>query len=81
VKAVSLDIGNRKKRIFLLTDGEDVDNKFEIIEFAKNSNKITKIHTFGIGDGCDRKLVSETAYAGRGSCNFVTESTKDLLSG
>jgi hypothetical protein len=80
MKAVSLDIGNRKKRIFLLTDGE-VGNKSEIIEFAKNSNKITKIHTFGIGDGCDRKLVSETAYAGRGSCNFAAESTKDLLSG
>ena len=80
MKAVSLDVGNRKKRIFLLTDGQ-VDNTSKIIEFAKNNNKITKIHTFGIGDGCDRKLVSETAYAGKGSCNFATETTKDLLPG
>ena len=80
MKAVSLDIGKRNKRIFLLTDGE-VNNAPQIIEYAKNNNKITKIHTFGIGDGCDKDLVSNTAKAGRGSFNFATESTKDLLSG
>ena len=74
MKAVSLDIGKRNKRIFLLTDG-DVENSLQIIKYVKNNNKITKIHTFGIGDDCDKDLVSNTAKAGRGSFNFATEST------
>jgi len=58
----------------LLTDGE-VSNIDEVISFAKKSNELAKIHTFGIGSGCDRRLVEGVARAGRGSHSLVEDAT------
>ena len=55
-KAVDLNVGKRKKRIFVLTDGE-VTNSKEIIDFAKLHADKFRIHTFGIGKDCDKILV------------------------
>ena len=50
----------------------------EIISFAHQNNELAKIHTFGIGSGCDRRLVEGLASAGRGSCSLVRDATEDL---
>ena len=42
----------KQKRIFLLTDGE-VQNAEEIVTFIKENNHLARVHTFGIGSGCD----------------------------
>ena len=42
----------KQKRIFLLTDGE-VQNSEEIVTFIKENNHLARVHTFGIGSGCD----------------------------
>lgn len=51
-----LDVPNREKKIFLLTDGE-VDNKKEIFEYIRLHKDIMRVHTFGIGSGCDKELI------------------------
>ena len=55
-----LDTPNREKRVFLLTDGE-VDNRDQIFEYVREQNNIMRIHTFGIGSGCDKELIQKTA--------------------
>ena len=69
---VSLNLPEKviKKRIFLLTDGQ-VRNPHEVIKQAGLLNEVTRVHTFGIGEGCDKKMVIETAKSGRGSYSMV----------
>lgn len=78
-KAVDLNVGKRKKRVFLLTDGE-VNNSKEIIDFAKLHAENVRIHTFGVGRDCDKKLIEGIALAGRGSFSYAVDS-RDNLSG
>jgi hypothetical protein len=75
--AQKLDVQGRKKRVFLLTDGED-SNDSQIIAFAEQNREDIRIHTFGIGSGCDRELLKRTAVAGRGSSSFAEENSTDL---
>ena len=72
-----MDSNSRQKRIFLLTDGE-VCNTGEIIDYSRLSNKKARIHTFGIGDECDRNLIEKVAIAGRGSASFATDEQSNL---
>jgi hypothetical protein len=74
---VNLDTKGRKKRVFLLTDGE-VSNKPQVIEFAGLNSENIRIHSFGIGSGCDRELIEKTALAGRGSFSFADDNSTDL---
>ena len=66
-----------KKRVFILTDGDD-HRKEEIIAFARSNCEHMRIHTFGIGGDCDRKLIEETASAGRGTSSFAVSKDDDL---
>ena len=61
----------------MLTDGE-VDNPDQVIELARKSADTVKIHSFGVGSDCSKKLVTEVAKAGRGTASFVDESSDDL---
>ena len=70
--AMKVEAGKRKKRIFLLTDG-DVSNKAEVIACARQNNKLARVHTFGIGSGCDISLVEGTAKAGLGTSSLVPD--------
>lgn len=65
------------KRLFLLTDGQ-VHNKHEIFTYVADNKTTTKVHTFGIGSGCDRDLVLQTASCGRGSASFSGDNSDDL---
>ena len=76
-KAIRLNIGGRKRIVFLLTDGE-VENKSEVILKARENSETTRVHTFGIGEGCDRELIENTAVAGRGSFSFAIDNTSNL---
>ena len=76
-KATGLNIGGKKRVIFLLTDGED-GNKMNIIKYARDHCESTRVHTFGIGDGCDQELIKETAIAGRGSHSFASDNCSNL---
>ncbi|CDW78536.1 UNKNOWN [Stylonychia lemnae] len=65
-----------QKRIFMLTDGE-VSNRNQVVELAGKCPYDVRIHSIGIGRGCDVRLVSDVATQGKGSCSLVVES-KDL---
>lgn len=76
-ECVKLNVKNREKRIFLLTDGQ-VGNVDAIVAFALKNRDAARIHTFGIGSGADKHLVSRTAKAGRGSASFAADQSSDL---
>ena len=77
VKLKASMFSTRQRRVFLLTDGE-VDNKDQIFEYVRNHNEEMRIHTFGIGSGCDKELIKQTAVAGRGSFSFASDGSTDL---
>jgi hypothetical protein len=55
----------------LLTDGA-VHNTNEIVSLvAKHANLTTRVHTFGVGNGADRHLITQCAYQGFGHHYFI----------
>lgn len=66
----------KKVRIFVLTDGQ-VGNNDAVINLVKRAEDNVRIHTFGIGCGCDVNLVTKMAEAGKGHCYLI----KDLKTG
>ena len=56
IKAATINIGDKKRRVFLLTDGE-VDDKSQVIAFVHDNCETMRVHSFGIGDGCDKDLI------------------------
>jgi len=67
---------NYKRRVFLLTDGT-VHNGTEIANYvgsecSKNDNM--KLFSFGIGSGCDSKLVMDAAKAGKGESSIIGDN-------
>ena len=60
-----------KKLIFLLTDGE-TDDKETCIELAGSKRTTnTSIHTFGVGNDCDKKFLMDIAMVGDGICEIL----------
>ena len=47
---------HKETRIFLLTDGQ-VEDRVKVIATADTKNDNIRVHTFGIGYGCDRNMV------------------------
>lgn len=68
---------NKKKRIFLLTDGS-VSSKHAVIEQARLHNMSTRVFSFGLGSGCDKDLVHNVAAAGRGTSTIVQDNDPNL---
>ena len=67
----------KETRIFLLTDGQ-VGNRDKVIEKANTKNDSIRIHSFGIGSGCDVEMVKQVATNGRGSCSLVKDNDDNL---
>lgn len=67
-------------RIFILTDGQ-VWNRDQTIQIARQSTDNIRIHTFGIGSGCDASLVEGLAKEGRGYCSLVRDLGEGNLAG
>lgn len=68
---------HKETRIFLLTDGM-VDDCETVIATADTKNDNIRVHTFGIGTGCDRNMVQRVAQNGRGSCSLVVDDVENL---
>ena len=67
----------KDNRIFLLTDGQ-VSDREHVIELANTKQDNIRIHTFGIGSGCDSEMVRKIANMGRGSCSLVDDDINNL---
>ena len=81
VTATTLESGEYKKRIFVLTDGQ-VSNKDEIVNYCEMmcaAHDGVKVFTFGIGNGCDADLVRRAAKAGRGSDSIIGDGNSKEL--
>lgn len=64
---------NTKTLVYLLTDGAVYDTQ-AIIDLVKancSPDSNTRLHTFGIGQGADEKLIKGCAFAGCGSFTFI----------
>ncbi|CDW76097.1 UNKNOWN [Stylonychia lemnae] len=59
------------KQIFLLTDGQIQDSQKCFEQIKQKLGKLTQIHTFGIGNDCDTRLVSQIAMLGDGQCTIL----------
>ena len=55
-----------------------MSNTDEIVNFASNNKNKARIHTFGIGNHCDKNLVERIAAAGRGSSSFAGDSDSNI---
>lgn len=73
----SLSRHQKETRIFLLTDGQVSDRENVIAKGNTGSDHI-RIHTFGIGSGCDVGMVEQVAKNGRGSCSLVKDNDDNL---
>ena len=64
----------------MLTDGE-VDKPQKVIELIKNNcaNSGDKVFSLGVGNDCDKKLIKQSAEAGKGTCYFVSDSNLNEL--
>jgi hypothetical protein len=61
----------------LLTDGE-VINRYTVIDTALTRKENIRIHTFGIGNGCDKGMVQQVAVNGRGTWSLVQDADDNL---
>ena len=72
-----LAVGHKETRIFLLTDGQ-VSDRDAVIKKANTRKDNIRVHTFGIGNGCDVDMVKSMAKVGRGSCSLVGDDVDNL---
>ena len=56
ISVESLSLNSKETRIFLLTDGQ-VSDRENVINKAKTGSDKIRVHTFGIGSGCDKYMV------------------------
>ena len=61
----------------MLTDGA-VSNPEEVIGYVRENRMNARHYSFGMGSGCDRKLVNNFAKAGRGTATTVSDGSQDL---
>ena len=66
---------NLSKNIFLLTDGEVFDREKCIELISVNSNKF-RLHSLGIGNGFDKRLIKQCGKLGKGTSSFVRDLEK-----
>ena len=70
--------GDYKKMIFLLTDGETSDSA-KCYNIAREKSDHTQIHTFGVGNDCDKLFVKTIAEIGEGTHQIIGSDEVHLL--
>ena len=73
----TMAVGHKQTRIFMLTDGQ-VNDRDRVIIKSQTGKENVRIHTFGIGNGCDADMVKKMAEKGRGSCSLVGDDVDNL---
>ena len=63
--------------MFLLTDGSVRDRR-SVIDYCGEHSDSTRVFTFGLGTGCDARLVDEAARKGRGTSTIVGDDATNL---
>uniref|UniRef100_A0A6B2KXH9 VWFA domain-containing protein n=1 Tax=Arcella intermedia TaxID=1963864 RepID=A0A6B2KXH9_9EUKA len=63
----------RKRNIFLITDGQ-VEDSATVIELVKENAGTCQCFTIGLGSGVDENLVRELATVGNGTCEIIKDS-------
>ena len=58
------------RHVFLLTDG-CVSNTAAVVRLVEKSNKFSRVHTIGVGDGCSEELIKGCAKKGKGHHVFI----------
>ena len=66
---------NLSRNIFLLTDGEVNDREECIKLITVNSNKF-RLHSLGIGNDFDKKLIEQCGRLGKGTSSFIRDLKK-----
>ena len=66
---------NLSRNIFLLTDGEVFDREQCIEIITANSSKF-RLHSLGIGNDFDKKLIEQCGKLGKGTSSFVRDLEK-----
>ena len=66
---------NLSRNIFLLTDGEVFDREKCIELISVNSSKF-RLHSLGIGNDFDKKLIEQCGKLGKGTSSFVRDLEK-----
>lgn len=61
----------------MLTDGA-VSSRDTVIEQARKFNSSIRVFSFGLGQGCDKDLVTKVAQAGRGTSTIVGDNDPNL---
>ena len=69
--ALDLDSHRLHKRVILLTDGEINRGGGTDVVVAQAKHDDIVVHTLGLSDGADAKLLEETAKAGRGTFSLI----------
>ena len=60
-----------------MTDGA-VSSPQEVVGMAQLASERARVFTFGLGSGCDKKLVRDVARVGRGTSTIVEDGDKNL---
>ena len=70
----SLNFENKMKKIFfILSDGDvETKNQQEVAKLMQKEEDIC-LHTFGIGPGCNEKMIKDMAAAGGGFWSIIDE--------
>lgn len=63
--------------MFLLTDGS-VSHPEKVIQQAGACADNVRVFSFGLGDGCDKSLVENSARAGRGTSTILMDNDPSL---
>lgn len=70
VELMAKPIKGYPKQIFLLTDGAVSDTQ-QVINLVSRSNKFSRVHTIGIGNGCSQSLIIGCSEKGKGHHVFI----------
>jgi von Willebrand factor A domain-containing protein 5 len=66
------EIKGYPRLVFMLTDGA-VNNVTQVVKFIKAHTQYARINSIGIGDGCSKDLIENSAKKGKGYSIFIDD--------
>ena len=62
-------------QVFIITEGS-VANKHECVEFVSQRSEYARLFPIGIGESCQRTMITGLARAGNGKAHFLNLNEK-----